>query len=695
MIRLMGIIGLLCVIVTSAFAQDSLLLNDNFDDNRLEWYEIDNNNLKIKIQDGHYYIKNKNNVSQRLNRVLDNLMPNQEDFTVKIKLRQIAGSTGIGYGLVVGLTKDNRDFKKLLINGRGQFKVDNFYNNASHILANYKDEEALNKVFEYNVLEIKKDAQIMTYAINGKILGKSVGGSNYGNRIAFFLGGKMSVEIDYITVTKRPSGIQVVENANKIGQRVRLGEEINSDYAELAPILSADGNTMYVCRNDHPENIEKGNDIWVTQRMEGDQWSLLKNIGKPLNNDGANFVVSVSPDNNSLVVANRYNEDGSQGGNGLSITHKTAEGWSIPQAVEIKNYYNKNRYVGYFLCTDNKTLILSVQRDDSEGQKDLYVSFLREDNTWSVPLNMGKSVNTFANEANPFVAADGKTMYFASQGHLGYGRHDIFVTKRLDDTWTNWSIPKNLGPQINSSKEDLSFYLTAKGDQAYISSGGDIWSIENPEKPEPIVLIKGRVFNAKTQQPMAVPIQYQILNDSTANLKASNLGVASSDPMTGRYQIVLPAGNQYSYQAEKEGFYPISNFIDLVDLDNYKEQTVDLYLTPIEKGQEIRLNNIFFEFNKAVLKPSSYLELNRLAKTLKSIQGATIEIAGHTDDKGSSAYNLELSQQRAAAVVAYLIAKGIEPKKLKAVGYGEARPLVKNTSDKNRAINRRVEFKLQ
>jgi outer membrane protein OmpA-like peptidoglycan-associated protein len=675
-------------------AQDSLLIDDTFDDNRLAWYEVESNNLRIKVQDGHYYIKNKSNSSQRLHRVLDGLNANKEDFTVEIRLRQIAGGMGIGYGVFVGLTENNQAYKKFLINGSGQFKVDNFYRNRSHLLADYKEEKALNRTFEYNVLKVEKNAQVITYSINGKVIGNSINGTIHGNRVAFFLGGKMSVEIDYIKISKRPLGIDVVDNAAQIGARTKLDTTINSKYTELAPIISADGKTMYICRNNHPGNVAgKGNDIWVTQLLGKGQWSALKSIGTPLNNDGANFVVSVSPDNNSLVVANHYKEDGSQGGNGLSITHKTKTGWAIPKAMQIRNYYNKDRYVGYFLCSDNKTLILSVRRDDSQGQKDLYVSFLKEDETWSVPLNMGTTVNTFENEANPFVAADGKTLYFASKGHMGYGAHDIFVCKRLDNTWTNWSSPKNLGPKINTPKEDLSFYLTAKGDLAYLSSGGDIWSIENPEKPEPIVLIKGRVFNAKTKEPMSVPIQYQILSNTNGTQK--DLGVASSDPITGAYQIVLPAGAQYGYQAEKDGFYPISNFIDLMDLDSYEEQTVDLYLTPIEKGKEVRLNNLFFEFDKAILKTSSYAELNRLAKVLKNTKASSIEIGGHTDDKGSSAYNLELSKDRAAAVVDYLVGKGVDAGRLKAIGYGETKPLVKNSSDENRGINRRVEFKIR
>ena len=273
---------------------------------------------------------------------MEGLDATKEDFTVEVRLRQIAGGMGIGYGLFVGLTENNQAYKKFLINGNGQFKVDNFYRNKSHLLADYKEEKALNKSFEYNVLKVEKNAQIVTYSINGNVMGNSLNGRVHGNRVAFFLGGKMSVEIDYIKISKRPYGIKVVDNAAQIGTRTKLDTTINSKYVELAPIISADGKTMYICRNNHPGNVGgKGNDIWVTQLLGKDQWSPLKSIGNPLNNDGANFVVSVSPDNNSLLVANRYKEDGSQGGNGLSITNRTKTGWSVPKAMNIRNYYNR------------------------------------------------------------------------------------------------------------------------------------------------------------------------------------------------------------------------------------------------------------------------------------------------------------------------------------------------------------------
>ncbi|BDS13331.1 OmpA family protein [Aureispira anguillae] len=685
MTKFLVIISLLFCLTT--WGQDTLVLDEKFDKNELNWYEKDTKTIQTEIRDGHYYIKSKTGKSFWISKQLEHLNPNLEDFTIEVKLRQVAGSLGMGLGLFVALNEDNSAYKKFLINGSGQYKVDHFYDKKSHILANYKEHKTIAKGFEYNVLRVTKRANTVAYYINGNMIGRSAQNNFYGNRIAFFLGGKMAIEIDYIKVNKHPSALDIVENAEQVGERVKLGPAINSNYSELSPIISADGQTMYVCRSGHPDNIA-GNDIWVTTLNEDKEWSKLKNIGYPLNNEGHNFVVSVAPDNNSLILANRYRADGTAGSNGLSISYRTAQGWSIPEALEIDNFYNNDKFVAYFLCADNKTLILSVQRKDSYGHKDLYVSFRKENGIWSVPLNMGKQINSFENEVNPFVAADGKTLYFASQGHPGYGHHDLFVAKRLDETWTNWTKPQNLGPKINTPYNDFSFYLDAEGEYAYLGSKGDIWRIENPEKPEPIVLIKGRVFNAKTKEPMSALIEYQDL------LAKNKLGNATSDPVSGAYQIVLPAGKKYGYQAAKNGFYAVSNFVDLVHLEKYGEKNIDIYLTPIEKGEVVRLNNIFFEFNKAIFKQESYAELERLYYLMEQQQELKIEISGHTDDKGGADYNLELSQKRANAVMQYLLDKGINADRLQAVGYGEQKPLLKNSSDSNRSINRRVEFKV-
>lgn len=677
--------------IFSLEAQETILIDENFDNNDLNWFETNSEENEIKVKNGTLYFKNKSNGSRWVWRALKNLDADKEDFTIEMKLRQTSGDKNYAMGLIHSMYSDNSSYRSFYITAKGQFKVDHYWGKKSHIQVNYENTNAIKKGYTYNVIKVEKRANALKYFINDELVHQYYDNSYYGERIAFLTGNKMEMEIDYLKITKYPRKINVVENANNIGEKIKLGSNVNSEYSELSPIISPDGKTLYVNRDDYPGNTgpkDNDQDVWISTLDENGEWLPMKNIGYPINNRGKNFTVSVSPDNNSLVVANTYNVDGTVGGQGLSISYKTPTGWSIPKAFEIKDYYNDNKYVSYFLASDNKTLLMALERKESLGEKDLYISFLIKGNKWSAPKHMGSVINSAGDEAKPFLAADNKTLYFSSTGHPGYGTDDVFVSKRLDDTWTNWSEPKNLGPKVNTPKSELGYFLDAKGETAYLSSKGDIWKIENAEKPDPVTLVSGVVYNKKTNKPMAANIKYY---DLEANIE---LGVATSDPTTGEYKIILPSGKKYSFIAQQKEFYPISENINLKDLTAYNEFTKDLYLLPIEKGEIIRLNNIFFEFNKADLMSESFNELDRLYDILKENKGMRIEISGHTDDKGSDEYNKNLSNSRAKSVLNYLVNKGINADRLTSIGYGESQPVVKNDSDENRAYNRRVEFKV-
>lgn len=683
---------LLITLTINLSAQETVLIDESFDNNEASWYVTDGENLKTEVKNGHYYFQNKTDDRTRwVWKKISNLDADNEDYTIEIKLRQISGEQNYAIGIFHGMYNDNSSYRSFCYTSNGYFKVDHYYNEESHVQVDYKETSSIVKKYNYNTLKVVKTANILTYYINNQLVHQYFDNSWYGERIAFYTGNKMEIEIDYLKITKSPRKIDLVENANNIGEKEKLNTNINSEYTELSPIISPDGKSLYINRDDHPENKgpkDNDQDVWVSTLDENGEWLPLKNIGYPINNTGKNFTISVSPDNNSLVVANTYEKDGSAGGQGLSISYKTSTGWSIPEAFEVEDYYNDNDYVSYFLASDNKTLLMAVERKESLGEKDLYVSFLKGGNSWTKPKHMGNVINTKGDESKPFLAADNKTLYFSSNGHMGYGSDDVFVSKRLDDSWTNWSKPKNMGPKINTPKSELGYFLDAKGEVAYFSSKSDIWKIENSEKPEPVTLISGVVYNKKTNQPMGAKIRYY---DLQANVE---LGVANSDPLTGEYKIILPSGKNYSFLGQQKEFYPISENINLKDLSEYNEYTKDLFLMPIEKGQTIRLNNIFFEFNKADLMSESYNELDRLYDILKENKSLKIEIGGHTDDKGSDEYNKNLSNSRAKSVVDYLVNKGIKAERLSSVGYGESQPEVPNDTDENRAINRRVEFKV-
>lgn len=713
------LIGLLCIVL-HASAQTTTILNEQFDDNSAGWYENGDKDYDMRVEDGVYRLKNMYNGSS-WNRKPLNFDADEEDFTIEAEITEVTNSnknvkgakklgaklkslknsikkegsgTGI-YGLVWAIYSDNSDYHRFLISSSGAFYLDNYYNEEAHAYVSWKKSGAINEPGSPNVLRIEKRANIVTFYINGQEVHKSGNNSFFGSKVGFYAENNVTADVNYIRVDKMSKVIPQVDNATEGNPKERLSDRVNSEYSEVGGVVSPDGRHLYIGRKYDPRNKgysyrEKDIDVWYSSKDANEQWSTAINVGYPLNNQGYNWVISVSPDNNTLLLANTYNADGSSNGSGLSISNKTASGWSVPSTIRIDNFYNNSDYVDYCLGPNKKVLIMSIENDNTYGQRDLYVSFLKDDGSWTKPKNLGNTVNTFGDEESPFLAADNKTLYFGTEGHLGYGSNDIFISRRLDDTWTNWSPPLNVGPKVNTTDFEASFILSAKGDYAYFVSDDDIYRIEMAAaaKPEPVVLVSGTVYNSKTKEPLAADIRYFDLSENVV------LGNASSNPSNGAYKIALPKGKIYGFLGEKEGFYATSENIDLKELDNYAEIKKDLYLTPIEKGEVIRLNSVFFEFNKADLKPESYNELDRLYDILAKSSDLKIEIAGHTDDKGSDQYNLNLSNSRAKSVQQYLIQKGIEAGRLQARGYGESQPVVPNDTDENRAYNRRVEFRI-
>ena len=486
-----------------------------------------------------------------------------------------------------------------------------------------------------------------------------------------------------------------------------LDKNVNSEYSELNPLLSPDGKTLYFSRKNHPQNVggvKDREDIWYSELDSSGHWTLAKNMAI-FNNPEPNFInsiQSVTPDGRTAVMllGNKYMPNGKMRA-GVSISSNVGGNWSKPVALEIKNDYNFNEKANYFLTNNRKTLIMSVEREDSRGDRDLYVSFMMSDSTWTEPLNLGDVVNTASEESAPFLAADDKTLYFSSNGFSGYGGNDIFASKRLDDTWTNWSDPENLGPEINSPMEDLFFNIPATSDYAYYSRGvtdtnTDIYRVKLPilKGPDPWVVVKGKIVDARTGAPMGAKIIYERLPDG------KELGIAQSDPNTGEYEIRLPGGHLYGIRAEAPDRISENQNLDLRNITSDQViENKDFNLDPIqvsavEENVTLVLNNIFFDFDKSTLKPESYPELNRIIAVMKDKSGMQIEIAGHADATGPETYNLRLSERRARAVVQYLTREGISSGRINVVFYGESKPVAPNTTPDGRRRNRRVEFKI-
>jgi len=487
-----------------------------------------------------------------------------------------------------------------------------------------------------------------------------------------------------------------------------LDKNVNSEYSELNPLLSPDGKTLYFSRKNHPQNIGGVNDkedIWYSQLDSAGHWQLAQNMGREFNNSGPNFVNtirSVTPDGKSaiMLLGNKYMNNGKMEA-GVSISSNVNGQWTKPKALKIDNDYNYNEKANYFLTDNRQTLIMSVEREDSQGDRDLYVSFMKSDSSWTEPKNLGDVVNTAGEETAPFLASDDKTLYFSSTGFSGYGGSDIYVSKRLDDTWTNWSEPENLGPEINSPLEDLFFNIPASSEYAYYSRGvsennTDIFRVKLPiiKNPEPWITVRGKIVDKTTGQPLGAKIVYERLPDG------KGVGIAQSNPETGEYEIRLPAGHLYGLRAEADGKLSESQNLDARDIkadqvvSNKDFNLEPIAVTPIAENITIVLNNVFFDFDKATLKPESFPELNRIVSLMTEKPTMQIEISGHTDTSGPEQYNLGLSERRAKAVMKYFSDKGVPKDHMSVLFFGETKPTESNDTAAGRKKNRRVEFKI-
>jgi OOP family OmpA-OmpF porin len=490
--------------------------------------------------------------------------------------------------------------------------------------------------------------------------------------------------------------------------RQNLGPNINTEYDEVGPIITPDGKTLYYVIEGHPLNTKSNyyddaEDIWYSELDASGKWGKAKRMTKPFNVRRYNSIECVSTDGNIVYIRGAY-INGEYAGSGFSYVIKTAAGWSEPQQMNIPKFdvMSKGTYTALWVCPDGKTLIVSFSKYPDKGDRDngkrkindIYVCLKTGPNQWTKPIAI-KALNTKKyTESTPFMASDNTTLYFSSNRPGGSGDRDIWMSKRLDDTWLNWSVPVNLGSNVNTDGWDAYYTLDAKGEYAYMvtdKSGygqSDIVRIKlkDSERPNPVVLISGKVINAKTNQPISARITYQSLTTG------KEIGQAISDPITGNYKMTLPYGTQYSFNAHGTNFIPVSNNIDLTTVADYQEITQDLYLVPIEIGQTIQLNNIFFDMSKATLRQESYAELDRLYTILQDNPAMEIEIDGHTDNVGNSDLNMQLSIDRASTVKDYLIKKGISHSRIVATGFGGTKPIASNTTEETRKLNRRVAF---
>lgn len=476
----------------------------------------------------------------------------------------------------------------------------------------------------------------------------------------------------------------------------KLDSSINSPFQEFSPVISSNGNMLFFCREGSPQNAgfkqrKYDQDIWLSRRQANGSFGPAEHIDAPFNTEGFDFPVAFFTDNQTLYLGNTYTPDG-KSAPGISRSRLVDGKFSFPDALVIEDFYNEVNLAAYSMGADQKTLIMSLKRRDTRGKSDLYVSFMRENGKWTKPLNLGDDINSSAAELTPYLASDLRTLYFASDRTGGFGKFDLYMARREDDSYTKWSAPKNLGKNFNTPGSDISIALTADGTEAIFASdttaGGKDLRIQSlPERFRPIKFptIHGTVIDIDGK-----PLDAEVFAEKLGTEKT--IARATSHLPDGKFSLTVPPGMYYGLHAQKENYAPVSVSVDLTKNSVAHLREVRLTLVPLQAGNKIRLNNVFFASNSAELNRTSHSELNRLVLLLKANRSLKIEIGGHTDNVGSAGANLKLSARRAGAVRQYLLSQGIEKSRISARGYGETKPVASNDNEAGRRLNRRVEF---
>jgi len=483
------------------------------------------------------------------------------------------------------------------------------------------------------------------------------------------------------------------------------GKGINSPFSDFAPVISADGSVMIftsrrpVTEKDKKKNKETLETIYSSEYDWGfNVWSDAKVLSQTVNIPGFNnSAIGLSADGQKMLLFK--DEDKTKGDIYESVLNGTE--WSKP--VKLPAPINSDHHESSAAYSpDGNTIYFVSDRPGGIGGRDIwYCSILPKNGKWGEAKNLGKEVNTAKHEEGVYLHPDGKTFYFGSQGHNSFGGLDIFTTEKNGVKWTK---PVNMGEPINTIGDDVYFVIEASGKYAYYTSaheGGlgekDIYKVTfnriykdeaSKNKGPKLILLKGVISDEKSGAPLESTIQ--VIDNETHEV----LSTLTSNSSTGKYLVTLPAGKNYGiYVNAKEYLFHSENF-DVNDTSDYTEVIKDIKLKKLEVGSEIVLNNIFYDFDKSTLRPESKTELDKLTELMNNNPTLKIELASHTDSKGSDEYNMTLSQARAQSVVNYLIEKKVDTKRLVAKGYGEAKPRSTNDTDEGRQQNRRTEFKI-
>lgn len=483
--------------------------------------------------------------------------------------------------------------------------------------------------------------------------------------------------------------LQNMRNEIKFNPR-KLSDTVNAFTQQYFPVLTADEQQLiYTRRLGVTDEFDE--DMVISTKDENGRWTTPQSISPAINTRFNEGTCTISADGRQLIFTSCV---GMNGRCDLFESRKTGDTWSTPK--NLGQQVNSAAWESQpSLSADGRVLYFVSDRRGGIGRGDIYVSVQHSPGVWTKARNLGPNVNTPYDERSPFIHANGRTLFFATNGRPGFGGYDIFWSDWADSTW---SLPTNFGYPINNHQEQYSLVITADGERGYysheeLSSQNDskIYEFDVPEEYQlkyTSKIVKGAVRDRLTRQPLKADIElYELTNNEL-------ISFFSSDSLTGNYIVVLTQGADYGLYVNAPGYlFKSLNF-------NYEGEAkpepvvIDIDLDKASTGATVILRNIFFDTDKFELREKSIPELAKISKFLKDNPALKVEISGHTDDQGADAYNQQLSQKRAKAVADYLISKGVDAKRLKEVGLGSKRPIRPNDSEDNRQMNRRIEFRI-
>ena len=467
---------------------------------------------------------------------------------------------------------------------------------------------------------------------------------------------------------------------------VNLGDSINSTHDEYYPSFTINDSLFVFTRRG--EGIRE--DFMQSIKQKNGTYSKAKIIEGSINTEPSKGGINISQDGEWLLFAGNFPGKGF-GNFDLYISYNTPAGWSEP--LNLGENINTDFWESSpSLSPDKNALYFSSDRPGGYGGKDLYVSYRQSNGTWSKAENMGPNINTAGDELAPFIHADNQTLYFTSNGLAGYGGTDIYVVRKGHDNI--WGIPENLGYPINTIENEGSLFITSDGLNAYYTSdradtrgGLDLYKfVLRPDiRPVKTLYVQGYITDASTHK--GIPSAVELTDNNTQQLVTK---IPTDE--TGFYFMTLPLGKDYTFTVNRKGYLFYSDVFALSTKQPDSTYQKDIALQPVRLNASVTLKNIQFELNSFELQKMSLIELEKLIQLLNDNPGIKVKINGHTDNTGNTADNLKLSNNRAKAVVDYLVSKGIDAKRLSYQGLGESKPVADNNTEDGRAKNRRTEF---